>query len=68
MQGPRGLAKKSDWFRCKKVSQKLKYFYFKCKISKIYFLSNSIAIVIQICFYPILLCLAKNFAADMRKV
>ena len=31
VKAPRDLRKKSDWFRCKKISQKLKYFNFKCE-------------------------------------
>ena len=35
---PRDSRKKSDWFRCKTVSQKLKYFLnFKCEQSERYF-------------------------------
>ena len=34
---PRGSTKKSDWFRCKKISQKLKYLNFKCEQSERYF-------------------------------
>ena len=31
---PRDLSKKSDWFRCKKISQKLKYFNFNSEQSE----------------------------------
>ena len=34
---PRDSRKKSDWFRCKKISQKLKYLKFKCEQSERYF-------------------------------
>ena len=34
---PRDSRKKSDWFRCKKISQKLKYLNFKCEQSERYF-------------------------------
>ena len=33
---PRDPRKKSDWFRCKKISQKLKYLNFKCEQSERY--------------------------------
>ena len=31
---PHGSRKKCDWFRCKKISQKLKYLNFKCEQSE----------------------------------
>ena len=34
---PRDSTKKSDWFRCKKISQKLKYLNFKYEQSERYF-------------------------------
>ena len=34
---PRDSREKSDWFRCKKISQKLKYLNFKCEQSERYF-------------------------------
>ena len=34
---PRDLRKKSDWFRGKKIAQKLKYLDFKCEQSERYF-------------------------------
>ena len=34
---PHDSKKKSDWFRCKKISQKLKYLNFKCEQSERYF-------------------------------
>ena len=34
---PRDSRKKSDWFRCKKISQELKYLNFKCEQSERYF-------------------------------
>ena len=34
---PRDSKKTSDWFRCKKISQKLKYLNFKCEQSERYF-------------------------------
>ena len=34
---PRDSRKKSDWFRCEKISQKLKYLNFKCEQSEGYF-------------------------------
>ena len=39
---PRDSRKKSDWFRCEKISQKLKYLNFKCEQSERYFSSCSI--------------------------
>ena len=34
---PHDLRKKSNWSRCKKISQKLKYLNFKCEQSERYF-------------------------------
>ena len=42
VKGLCGLTKKSDWFCCKKTSQKLKYLNFKCELSKTYFFIHSI--------------------------
>ena len=52
---PRNSEKKSDWFCCKKISQKLKYLNFKCKQSEIYFF--------------VLFCSVSPFCAcPMRKI
>ena len=37
MKCPRDSKKKSDWFRCEKISQKLRYLNFKCEQSERYF-------------------------------
>ena len=39
---PLDSSKKSDWFRCEKISQKLKYLNFKCEQSERYFSSCSV--------------------------
>ena len=58
---PRDSKKKSDWFLCKKISQKLKYLNFKCEQSEGYFSSCSIR------FTTLRMSHAKNFAGDKRK-
>ena len=42
VKAPRDLRKKSDWFRCGKISQKLKYLNFKSEQRKSWFSADSI--------------------------
>ena len=48
---PRDVRKKSDWFRCKKISQKLKYLNFKCEQNERYF--RPVLFVSQLCACPL---------------
>ena len=61
VEAPRGSRRKSDWFRCKKISRKLKYLKFKCEQSERYFLSDSID------FTNLSMSSGKNFARNRRK-
>ena len=47
---PRDSRKKSDWFCCKKISQKLKYLNFKCEQSERYF--RPVLFVSPLCSCP----------------
>ena len=60
MKGLRDLGKKFDWFRCKKISQKLKYLSFKCEQSERYFCP--ILLVSPFCACPMrkIRCLSGN--------
>ena len=58
---PHASRKKSDWFRCKKISQKLKYLNFKCEQSEKYFF------ILFYSFTTLRIFHAKNFAGDRRK-
>ena len=58
---PRDSRKKSDWFRCKKISQKLKYLNFKCEQSERFFSSYSIR------FTTLHMSHAQNFSGEKRK-
>ena len=52
MKAPRDLRKKSDWFRCKKISQKLIYLNFQMRTErKVFF--HPILLVSQLCACPI---------------
>ena len=51
MKCPRDSIKESDWFRCEKISQKLKYLNFKCEQSeKIFF--RPVLFVLPLCACP----------------
>ena len=50
VKGLRDLGKGSDWFHCKNVSQKMKYFNFKCELSERYFIS--VLLVSSYCTCP----------------
>ena len=54
----RHFRKKSDWFRCKKISQKLKYLSFKCEQSERFFIGFTTTAHAQ----------CKKFAGGRRKV
>ena len=58
---PRDSRKKSDWFRCEKISQKLKYLNFKCEQSGRFFSSCSVR------FTTLRMSHAKNFTGDKCK-
>ena len=60
MKGPRDLEKESDWFRWKKISQKLKYLNFKREQSKRYFSSHSVG------FTTLRMSNAESFVGDRR--
>ena len=61
MKCPRDSRKKFDWFRCKKISQKLNYLNFKSEQSERYFSSC------PVCFTTLRMSHAKNTLATSEK-
>ena len=60
---PLDSRRKSDWFRCEKISQKLKYLNFKCEQSERYFF----VLFCSVLFITLRISHEKNFAGDKRK-
>ena len=56
---PRDLGRKSDWFRCQKISQKLIYLNFKCEQKERYFFFLPIS--------TLRMSHAKHIAGDKQK-